>query len=383
MRRFLLCSVAVAALLSTGQMANAQGASTAPSTADRPASDTPAEKKPAPKAQAESKEQPTAAKPSGEVEHKSPSKAESETKEPDSRAKSAQEKNPAPKTSTESKEPAAKSSTSTQQEKSAPAKASSETKDAPSHAGTTPSSKTPSAPVKDNAETKPSTSPNTPSSAQPAAGNAGTTSPTAPKTGETNSGQPTSQQSAATSSQNASSVPPEKAAKISDVISREKVQSVENVNFSVSVGVNVPSTVAIHPLPASIVEIVPEYRGYDYVVVHDEIVIVEPRTRKIVTVVHRGGSNVSSARSSARISLTPERRRMIKQKLVRSSSPRPAQTTSRLVVGAEVPQTYEIREFPNEVVEESPELREYEYVLDDDNVIVVDRRDRRVIEIID
>lgn len=178
-------------------------------------------------------------------------------------------------------------------------------------------------------------------------------------------------------------MPPEKAAKISDVISREKVQSVENVNFSVSVGVNVPSTVVVHPLPASIVEIVPEYRGYDYVVVHDEIVIVEPRTRKIVTVVHRGGRNVTSARSSTRISLTPERRRMIKQKLVRSSSQRPAQTTSRLVVGAEVPQTYEIREFPSEVVEESPELKEYEYVVDDDNVIVVDRHDRRVIEIID
>jgi len=45
--------------------------------------------------------------------------------------------------------------------------------------------------------------------------------------------------------------------------------------------------------------------------------------------------------------------------------------------------TYEIREFPAEVLEESPELREYEYVVDEDNVVVVGRRDRRVIEIID
>jgi hypothetical protein len=177
-------------------------------------------------------------------------------------------------------------------------------------------------------------------------------------------------------------VPPEKAAKINDVISREKVQSVENANFSVSVGVNVPSTIAVHPLPASIVEIVPEYRGYDYVVVRDEIVIVEPRTRKIVTVVHRGGSSASSARSSTRISLTPDRRRTIKQKLVKSSA-RPAQMSAHLVVGAEVPQTYEIREFPTEILEEAPELREYEYVVDEDNVVVVDRRDRRVIEILD
>ncbi len=90
------------------------------------------------------------------------------------------------------------------------------------------------------------------------------------------------------------------------------MQSVENVNFSVSVGVNVPSTVSVRQLPASIVEIVPEYRGYDYVVVRDEIVIVEPRTRKIVTVVHRGGGRASSARSSMHVSLSADRRRILK-----------------------------------------------------------------------
>ena len=166
------------------------------------------------------------------------------------------------------------------------------------------------------------------------------------------------------------------------MISREKVQSVENVNFSVSVGVDVPSTIAVHALPPSIVEIVPEYRGYDYVVVRDEIVIVQPRTRKIVTVIHRGGHSASNARSSTRISLTAERRRTIKQKLITSASSR-SNASARLVVGAEVPQTYEIREFPAEVVEESPELREYDYVIDDNEVVVVDRRDRRVIEVIE
>ena len=75
---------------------------------------------------------------------------------------------------------------------------------------------------------------------------------------------------------------------------------------------------------------------------------------------------------------------MIRQTLVKSTQPRPAQTSSvRLTVGTEVPQSYEIREFPADVLQESPELREYEYVVEEDNVIVVDRRDRRVIEILD
>ena len=406
MKRFLLGSVAFAALFSAGQIANAQAPSNPPAAAERPASE-PAEKKaPPPKAQNESKEAPGPNKPSAgnsSDQKSAPPKAASESKEPD-RTKSSQEKTETPKAASESKDsetpskttsektgsPKAgseskepvKSTTSPPPEKSSPAKASSETKDAPSKSGAT--QPAPSAPSKDNAETKPPTPPNTPTSAPPAANNAAPPAGAA-KTGETKEGPSTSQQNVATTAPNAPAVAPEKAAKINEVISREKVQSVDNVNFSVSVGVNIPSTVTVHPLPPTIVEIVPEYRGYDYIVVREEIVIIEPRTRRIITVVHRGGSGgiASAAQSSTRISLSPDRRRTIKQTLVRSSSPRPAQTSTRLAVGAEVPQTYEIREFPAEVLQESPELRDYEYVLDEDVVVVVDRRERRVIEIID
>ena len=48
----------------------------------------------------------------------------------------------------------------------------------------------------------------------------------------------------------------------------------ENVNVSISVGTRLPRTVEIRPLPAAIIEIVPQYRGYYYVIVRDEIVIV-------------------------------------------------------------------------------------------------------------
>lgn len=167
------------------------------------------------------------------------------------------------------------------------------------------------------------------------------------------------------------------------MITREKVEPVTNVNFSVSVGVNVPSTVTVRPLPASIIEIVPEYRGYNYVLVREEIVIIEPSTRRIVTVVNRsGGSVVGSQSSVVRISLAPERRTLIKQKLVRTPSSRPAQTSARLTVGMIVPQSYEVLAFPAEIIQEAPELREYDYVLEEEAVVVVDRRERRVIEIL-
>ncbi len=37
------------------------------------------------------------------------------------------------------------------------------------------------------------------------------------------------------------------------------------LNFNISVGVTVPSTVRVHPLPTRVIEIYPEWRGYDFI----------------------------------------------------------------------------------------------------------------------
>lgn len=59
---------------------------------------------------------------------------------------------------------------------------------------------------------------------------------------------------------------------------------VTNVNFSLNVGTVVPRTVSLVAVPETIVVIHPQWRGYRYFVVRDEIVIVEPDTLKIVAV---------------------------------------------------------------------------------------------------
>jgi hypothetical protein len=58
-----------------------------------------------------------------------------------------------------------------------------------------------------------------------------------------------------------------------------------NVNFGINVGTRVPHTVHVAVLPEDIVRIVPEYRGFDYFLVGEEIVIVDPRTLEIVAVI--------------------------------------------------------------------------------------------------
>jgi len=58
-----------------------------------------------------------------------------------------------------------------------------------------------------------------------------------------------------------------------------------NVNFDVTVGTRIPRNVHAVVLPEEIVRIVPEYRGYEYFLVGDEIVIVDPRTLEIVAII--------------------------------------------------------------------------------------------------
>jgi hypothetical protein len=58
-----------------------------------------------------------------------------------------------------------------------------------------------------------------------------------------------------------------------------------NVNFDVRVGTRVPQSVHFVVLPEEIVRIIPQYRGFDYVLVGDEIVIIDPHTLEIVAVI--------------------------------------------------------------------------------------------------
>ena len=76
----------------------------------------------------------------------------------------------------------------------------------------------------------------------------------------------------------------EQRTKITTVIRNQHVAPVTNVNFSISVGTRVPRDVSFHPLPAEIVTIYPEWRGYEFFLVRDQIIVVDPRSLEIVAV---------------------------------------------------------------------------------------------------
>lgn len=77
----------------------------------------------------------------------------------------------------------------------------------------------------------------------------------------------------------------EQRTKIKSHMGELRAGRVNNVNFSISVGTVVPHSVTLHALPPAVVEIVPAYRGYRYILVQDEIVIIDPNTLRIVAVI--------------------------------------------------------------------------------------------------
>jgi len=76
----------------------------------------------------------------------------------------------------------------------------------------------------------------------------------------------------------------EQRTKITTVIRDQHVSPVTNINFSISVGTRVPRDVGFHPLPAEIVTIYPDWRGYEFFLARDQIIVVDPRTLEIVAV---------------------------------------------------------------------------------------------------
>jgi hypothetical protein len=79
----------------------------------------------------------------------------------------------------------------------------------------------------------------------------------------------------------------EQRTKISTTIKQQtnlKRVSRTEVNFTINVGAVVPRTVGLVVLPAPIVAIVPQFRGYLYIVVDDQLLIIHPQTYEIVMV---------------------------------------------------------------------------------------------------
>jgi hypothetical protein len=74
-------------------------------------------------------------------------------------------------------------------------------------------------------------------------------------------------------------------AQIREDMINNKSARVGRVGFALNVGTVVPRNMHFATLPPRVVKLMPRYRGFKYIVVKDKIVVVDPRTYRIVAVI--------------------------------------------------------------------------------------------------
>jgi hypothetical protein len=98
--------------------------------------------------------------------------------------------------------------------------------------------------------------------------------------------------------------------RVSVAIRQANLRPLTNVSFSIAVGTTIPADVQLNVLPPVLVEILPEYRDYSFVVVEQEALIIDPNSRAIVAVVpfaaqQTTGANTAPAPTPAQSAAPP------------------------------------------------------------------------------
>jgi hypothetical protein len=167
-------------------------------------------------------------------------------------------------------------------------------------------------------------------------------------------------------------------------LSRERTamsRETQNLNIQVNVGTQLPPRVRPRPLPPDIVRIVPRYRGYEYTVIDDEIVVLEPRTRRVVEIISEPerGSRMSASPAGQRIVIAPEHREILKQTVRRSST-----TGSTGQPGAAFDANcLTLQAVPEELTRANPDLGNYKMLAIGEQVVLIDPQEQKVVEVID
>ena len=73
---------------------------------------------------------------------------------------------------------------------------------------------------------------------------------------------------------------------IEQAVAKAHVQPVRDIDFPLRGGTTVPLSIRLRPLPAAILSVKPGWRGNEFFLTGNEIVLVQPTTSKIVEV-HR------------------------------------------------------------------------------------------------
>jgi hypothetical protein len=163
---------------------------------------------------------------------------------------------------------------------------------------------------------------------------------------------------------------PDQRTKLRESIVSGNVHRVDHVDFSLSVGVRVPGTARIYDVPERIVDIVPQYRGFKYIAVNDELAIIDPGTREVVALLPTHGSaHERSGRSVGSATLSPDQKTKLHGLI---TVRRIDDVDFALSVGTRVPDTVTFYDVPEPIVDILPQYRGFEYIVVKDELVIID-----------
>ena len=70
-------------------------------------------------------------------------------------------------------------------------------------------------------------------------------------------------------------------------VSKQKMSQAVPAKFAAMVGETVPSSVKLHPLPASAVKQVPAAKSYNYARLGENVILVNPSSKKVADIITR------------------------------------------------------------------------------------------------
>ena len=170
-----------------------------------------------------------------------------------------------------------------------------------------------------------------------------------------------------------------------------KLKRETKVDVDVRIGSRASRGWSFAPVPVTVVEIVPEYRGYLVAYVEDEYVICEPDTYEIVAVLPASGSDnlASTGRGSGEAGMDGQ----CASSLTLAESDRTAilkevemtdeVEISDVTVGWSVPSDVKLKALPRSVVDRWDSLSGCRYFVVDDQIAIVDPDQHEVVLLIE
>lgn len=159
---------------------------------------------------------------------------------------------------------------------------------------------------------------------------------------------------------------------------RAQGNRITNVDFDIRVGASVPRNVALVTLPPDIVEIVPEYRGYQYVYADDSILIVDSNYMVVAVL---GSDSRAARRPGGRLTVTSDDRVFIREHVDLGGAVRLG--IGGITLGMTLPANIELRPLPVTIAERVPALRDHSYFVYEDDIVLVDPDTREVVLVLE